>query len=92
MKKDLYIKELENGLINALDEIIMYHKLLSKNYDDYNKLDLEQYNMLMFENIDGEIMKKDIDYYDKLRELTNWGNYQALEFLEKFGDNEEEDE
>ena len=34
--------------------------------------------------------KKDIDYYDKLRELTDWGNYQALEFLEKFGDNDDE--
>ena len=90
MEKNLYIKELENGLMNALDEIIIYHKLLGKNYDNYNKLDLEQYNMLMFENINGEIMKKDIDYYDKLRELTNWGNYQALEFLEKFGDNDDE--
>jgi hypothetical protein len=90
-KKDLYIKELENGLMNALDEIIIYHKLLSKDYDNYNKLDSEQYNMLMFENIGGEIIKKDIDYYDKLRELTNWGNYQALEFLEKFGDNEDEE-
>jgi hypothetical protein len=90
MEKNLYIKELENGLMNALDEIIIYHKLLGKNYDNYNKLDLEQYNMLMFENIGGEIVKKDIDYYDKLRELTNWCNFQALEFLEKFGDNDDE--
>lgn len=33
--------------------------------------------------------KENFDYYDTLRELTNWGNFQALEFLEKFGDNED---
>ena len=30
------------------------------------------------------------DYYDKLRELTDFGNYQALDFLDMFSDNEEE--
>ena len=29
------------------------------------------------------------DYYDKLRELTDFGNYQALDFLDMFSDNEE---
>ena len=53
-----YVKKLENGLINALDE-------LSKK-------------------------EKNFDYYDKLRELTNFGNYQALDFLDMFSDNEEE--
>lgn len=90
-KKDLYIKELENGLMKALDEIIIYHKLLSKDYDNYNKLDLEQYNMLMFENIGGEIIKKDIDYYDKLGSLLNWTNSNVLDFLDKFGDEEIEE-
>lgn len=32
----------------------------------------------------------DFDYYDKLRELTGFGNYQALDFLDMFSDNEEE--
>lgn len=32
----------------------------------------------------------DFDYYDKLRELTDFGNYQALDFLDMFSDNEEE--
>lgn len=27
------------------------------------------------------------DYYDKLRELTDFGNYQALDFLDMFSDN-----
>lgn len=31
--------------------------------------------------------EKDFDYYDKLRELTNFGNYQALDFLDMFSDN-----
>lgn len=30
------------------------------------------------------------DYYDKLRELTDFGNYQALDFLDMFSDNEGE--
>ena len=30
------------------------------------------------------------DYYDKLRELTAFGNYQALDFLDMFSDNEGE--
>ena len=90
MNKDQYIKSLENGLMNALDKLSIYHNLLSMDYDDYDDLDLEQYDKLMFENVSGEQRKKDFDYYDMLRELTNWGNYQALEFLEKFGDNEDE--
>ena len=32
----------------------------------------------------------DFDYYDKLRELTGFYNYQALDFLDMFSDNEEE--
>ena len=31
------------------------------------------------------------DYYDKLRELTGFGNYQALDFLDMFSDNEGEE-
>ena len=53
-----YVKQLENGLINALDE-------LSHKEDNF-------------------------DYYDKLRELTDFGNYQALDFLDMFSDNEGE--
>ena len=29
------------------------------------------------------------DYYDKLRELTGFYNYQALDFLDMYSDNEE---
>ena len=61
MEKDLYIKELESGLINALDEM-------------------------------ARIYGKGFNYYDKLSEITNWNNTQVLDFLDKFGDNEEEDE
>lgn len=53
-----YVRQLENGLINALDRL--------------SKLD------------------KNFDYYETLRELTDFGNYQALDFLDMFGDNEEE--
>ena len=53
-----YVKQLESGLIKALDE-------LSQKEDNF-------------------------DYYDKLRELTGFGNYQALDFLDMFSDNEEE--
>ena len=53
-----YVKQLENGLINALDRL--------------SQLD------------------KDFDYYDTLRELTGSGNYQALDFLDMFSDNEGE--
>ena len=53
-----YVKQLENGLIKALDE-------LSQKEDNF-------------------------DYYDKLRELTGFGNYQALDFLDMFSDNEGE--
>ena len=53
-----YVKQLENGLMSALDE-------LSQKEDNF-------------------------DYYDKLRELTDFGNYQALDFLDMFSDNEEE--
>ena len=85
-----YVKDLENGLMNALDKLSIYHNLLSMDYDDYDDLDLEQYDKLMFENVYGEQRKKDFDYYDMLRELTEWGNYQALDFLDMFGDNEDE--
>ena len=61
MGKDLYIEELENGLISALDEL-------------------------------AKLYGKEFDYYDKLRELTNWGNYQALDFLDMFSDNDDEEE
>ena len=53
-----YVKQLENGLMSALDE-------LSQKEDNF-------------------------DYYDKLRELTDFGNYQALDFLDMFSDNEGE--
>lgn len=53
-----YVKQLENGLMKALDE-------LSQKSEDF-------------------------DYYDKLRELTGFYNYQALDFLDMFSDNEEE--
>lgn len=59
-EREVYIEELENGLINALD-------MLSTKIEGF-------------------------DYYDTLRELTGWGNFKALEFLEKFGDNDEEEE
>ena len=32
----------------------------------------------------------EFDYYDKLRELTGFGNYQTLDFLDIFSDNEGE--
>lgn len=53
-----YTKQLENGLMNALDKLA--------------KLD------------------KDFDYYDTVRELTGWGNFQALDYLDMFSDNEGE--
>ena len=53
-----YVKQLESGLIKALDE-------LSQKEDNF-------------------------DYYDTLRELTGFGNYQALDFLDMFSDNEGE--
>ena len=53
-----YVKQLENGLMSALDE-------LSQKEDNF-------------------------DYYDKLRELTGFGNYQTLDFLDMFSDNEGE--
>lgn len=55
-----YVKKLENGLINALDELSHKSKKMNENFD----------------------------YYDKLRELTGMGNYQALDFLDMFSDNE----
>ena len=51
-----YVKQLESGLMSALDE-------LSQKEDNF-------------------------DYYDKLRELTGFGNYQALDFLDMFSDND----
>lgn len=54
-----YVKQLESGLISALDELSI--------------------------SSGGEF-----DYYDKLRELTGFGNYQALDFLDMFSDNEGE--
>lgn len=54
-----YVKQLESGLMSALDELSI--------------------------SSGGEF-----DYYDKLRELTGFGNYQALDFLDMFSDNEEE--
>lgn len=53
-----YVKQLENGLMKALDE-------LSQKSEDF-------------------------DYYDKLRELTGFYNYQALDFLDMYNDNEGE--
>ena len=53
-----YVKQLENGLMKALDE-------LSQKSEDF-------------------------DYYDKLRELTGFYNYQALDFLDMYSDNEGE--
>ena len=50
-----YIKQLEDGLMKALDEI--------------NQL------------------SKDFDYYDKLRELTGFTNYDALDFLDMYSEN-----
>ena len=38
-------------------------------------------------------LDKDFDYYDTLRELTNFGNYEALDFLDRLGsDNNGEEE
>ena len=54
-----YVKQLESGLMSALDELSI--------------------------SSGGEF-----DYYDKLRELTGFGNYQALDFLDMFSDNEGE--
>lgn len=54
-----YVKKLENGLMNALDELSIKSKRLGK----------------------------DFDYYDKLRELTDFGNYRALDFLDMFSEN-----
>jgi hypothetical protein len=54
-----YLKQVENGLIKALDKL--------------SELD------------------KDFDYYDTLRELTGFGNFEALDFLDMFSDNEEEE-
>ena len=54
-----YVKQLESGLMSALDELSI--------------------------SSSGEF-----DYYDKLRELTGFGNYQALDFLDMFSDNEGE--
>ena len=54
-----YVKQLENGLISALDEL-------------------------------AKLYGKEFDYYDKLIELTEFGNSQALDFLDMFSDNEGE--
>lgn len=53
-----YVKQLESGLMSALDGLSMLTS------------------------------REEFDYYDKLRELTNFGNYQALDFLDMFSDNE----
>lgn len=50
-----YIKKLENGLMNALEELSQ--------------------------------KESNFDYYDKLRSLTDFSNYQALDFLDMFSDN-----
>lgn len=50
-----YIKQLEDGLMKALDEISQ--------------------------------LSKDFDYYDKLRELTGFTNYDALDFLDMYSEN-----
>lgn len=53
-----YVTMLENGLINALDELAQ--------------------------------KTENFDYYDKLVELTGFGNSQALDFLDMFSDNDDE--
>ena len=35
-------------------------------------------------------LNESFDYYDKLRELTNFSNSRALDFLDMYSDNEEE--
>ena len=54
-----YVKDLENILMNALDELSMW-------YDE------------------------NFDYYDMLSKLSNWTNSEILDFLDMFGDNEDE--
>ena len=64
-------------------EMELVHEL---NIDYVKKLE----NGLM-KALDELSQKEDnFDYYDKLRELTDFGNYQALDFLDMFSDNEGE--
>ena len=59
-----------------------------------HELDINYVELLengLMKALDELSQKEDnFDYYDKLRELTNFGNYQALDFLDMFSDNEEE--
>lgn len=34
-------------------------------------------------------LEENFDYYDTLRDLTGFGNFQALDFLDMFSDNED---
>lgn len=62
-EKDLYIKELENTLMNALDVLYKYYNMNAEHYD----------------------------YYDILSSLSNWTNSDVLNFLDKFGDDVDEE-
>ena len=59
-----------------------------------HELDINYVELLengLMKALDELSQKEDnFDYYDKLRELTDFGNYQALDFLDMFSDNEEE--
>lgn len=57
-----YIKHLEDGLINALDEMCSLYKELGR--------------------------KKDFDYFDKLCDLSGMGNTEALNYLDKYSEND----
>ena len=57
-----------------------------------HELDINYVELLengLMKALDELSQKEDnFDYYDKLRELTDFGNYQALDFLDMFSDNE----
>lgn len=89
----------ERTMQKCFNEIIAPLDIISqvKNANESDILDELGLNYLTYiEQLENGLMKaldelsqngKDFDYYDKLRELTNFGNYQALDFLDKFSEN-----
>lgn len=82
-----------------LDDRINEEREYLKGLAGFRILPIKRYSINYVEQLENGLMKaldelsqksEDFDYYDKLRELTNFSNYQALDFLDMYSDNKGE--
>lgn len=89
----------EKKIIECFDKIIVPLDIINQIGNESEMELVHELNIDYVKKLENGLIKAldelsqkedNFDYYDKLRELTDFGNYQALDFLDMFSDNEEE--